>query len=32
MKRRALVTGLLVLAGLIWAATVGAMYHAVRRF
>jgi hypothetical protein len=32
MKRRALVTGSLVLAGLIWAATVGAMYQAVRRF
>jgi hypothetical protein len=32
MKRRALITGSLVLAGLIWAATIGAMYHAVRRF
>jgi len=32
MKRRALVTALLIAAGLIWAATVGAMYHAVRRF
>ena len=32
MKRRALITGSLVLAGLIWAATVGAMYQAVRRF
>jgi hypothetical protein len=32
MKRRALITGSLVLAGLIWAGTIGAMYHAVRRF
>lgn len=32
MKRRALITGSLIAAGLIWAATVGAMYHAVRRF
>jgi hypothetical protein len=32
MKRRGFITGSLVLAGLIWAATVGAMYHAVRRF
>jgi len=32
MKRRAFVTALLVVAGLIWAATVGAMYHAVRQF
>jgi len=32
MKRRALVTALLIAAGLIWAATVGAMYHAVRHF
>jgi hypothetical protein len=32
MKRRLFVTGSLVLAGLIWAATVGAMYHAVRQF
>jgi hypothetical protein len=32
MNRRIFVTGSLVLAGLIWAATVGAMYHAVRRF
>jgi len=32
MKRRALITGSLIVAGLIWAATVGAMYHAVRRF
>lgn len=32
MKRRALVTALLIAAGLIWAATVGAMYRAVRRF
>jgi hypothetical protein len=32
MKRRILVTGSLIAAGLIWAATVGAMYHAVRQF
>jgi hypothetical protein len=32
MKRRVFITGSLVLAGLIWAATVGAMYQAVRRF
>jgi hypothetical protein len=32
VKRRALITTLLVVAGLIWAATVGAMYHAVRTF
>jgi hypothetical protein len=32
MKRRAFVTGLLIVAGLIWAATVGAMYQAVRHF
>jgi hypothetical protein len=32
MKRRALITGSLIAAGLIWAATVGAMYHAVRNF
>jgi hypothetical protein len=32
MKKRALVTGVLIVAGLIWAATVGAMYQAVRRF
>jgi hypothetical protein len=32
MKRRVLVTGSLIAAGLIWAATVGAMYHAVRQF
>ncbi|MEA2337226.1 MAG: hypothetical protein QOE82_1233 [Thermoanaerobaculia bacterium] len=32
MKRRVLVTGLLIAAGLVWAATVGAMYHAVRNF
>ena len=32
MKRRVLITASLVVAGLIWAATVGAMYQAVRRF
>jgi len=32
MKRRTLVTGALVLAGLIWAATVGAMFQSIRRF
>ncbi|HEV7486089.1 MAG TPA: RedB protein [Thermoanaerobaculia bacterium] len=32
MKRRALITASLVVAGLIWAGTVGAMYQAVRRF
>jgi hypothetical protein len=32
MKRGILVTGLLIAAGLVWAATVGAMYHAVRHF
>ncbi len=32
MKRRVFITALLVAAGLVWAATVGAMYHAVRRF
>jgi hypothetical protein len=32
MKRRVFITGSLVLAGLIWAATVGAMYQAVRHF
>jgi hypothetical protein len=32
MNRRMLVTGVLVLAGLAWAATVGAMYQSIRRF
>jgi hypothetical protein len=32
MKRRVLITASLVVAGLIWAATVGALYQAVRRF
>jgi len=32
MKRRALITASLAVAGLIWAATVGAMYRAVRTF
>ena len=32
MKRRALITTSLVVAGLIWTGTVGAMYQAVRRF
>jgi hypothetical protein len=32
MNRRTLATGSLVLAGLIWAATVGAMYQSIRRF
>jgi hypothetical protein len=32
MKRRVFVTGSLIAAGLIWAATVGAMYQAVRHF
>src|SRR5437660_5434926 len=31
-RRSSLVTMLLVLAGCIWTATVGAMYQAVRRF
>jgi hypothetical protein len=30
--KRVLVTGSLIAAGLVWAATVGAMYHAVRQF
>jgi hypothetical protein len=30
--KRVLVTGSLIAAGLVWAVTVGAMYHAVRRF
>jgi hypothetical protein len=32
MKRRTLITGALILAACIWAATVGAMYRSVRRF
>ena len=32
MKRRALITGVLILAGFVWAATVGAMYQSIRRF
>jgi hypothetical protein len=32
MNRRTLVTAALVLAGLIWTATVGAMYQTIRRF
>ena len=32
MKRRTLITGALVLAGLIWTATVGAMFQSIRRF
>jgi hypothetical protein len=32
MSRRHVISGLLVIAGLLWAATVGAMYRAVRRF
>ncbi len=32
MKRRALITGALILAGFVWAATVGAMYRSIRRF
>ena len=32
MKRPVLITGSLIAAGLIWAATVGAMYQAVRHF
>ena len=32
MSRRYVISGLLVVAGLLWAATVGAMYRAVRRF
>ena len=32
MKKRSLVTAALVLAGFLWAATVGAMYQTIRRF
>jgi hypothetical protein len=32
MTRRTLATGSIVLAGLVWAATVGAMYQSIRRF
>jgi hypothetical protein len=32
MRRRAAVTGILLFAALIWAATVGAMYRSIRRF
>lgn len=32
MSRRHVISSLLVIAGLLWAATVGAMYRAVRRF
>jgi hypothetical protein len=32
MSRRILVTATLILAGFIWAATVGAMYRSIRRF
>jgi hypothetical protein len=32
MKRHVLITASLIAAGFVWAATVGGMYHAVRRF
>jgi hypothetical protein len=32
MKRRALITAVLIIAGFVWTATVGAMYQSIRRF